>query len=144
MTAPAAAEAAEDSDRPVLVTSAPFNKRGEPVGGLSPDAQHQMMTFLFGAKDGDWDKDLLRADDGFVLVSLKEHKTSTAADFEKEKSTFEGRLLGAKQAEALATHVTRLREQAKDQIKIDESFIADLRGDGGANESGEEEDEEAP
>ncbi len=134
---------ADDPDRPTLVTSSPFNKRGEPIGGISAEAQHELMAFAFSAKDGDWKKEPIRADDGFLVATLKEHKTSTGEDFTKEKTTFVDQLLGAKRAEALAAHVIRLRDQAKEQIKVDESYIADLKGDGGINTSapGEEDDE---
>jgi len=134
--------AADDPDRPQLISSSPFNQGGDPIAGLSPDAQHQLITFAFGGKDGDWMKEPLRADDGYLIVTLKEHKTATPDDFEKEKETFEQTLLAAKRAEELSMHVKRLREQAKDQIKIDESYIADLKGDGGA--TGEDEEEEGP
>jgi peptidyl-prolyl cis-trans isomerase D len=140
-----AAFAGDDPDRPTVVVSSPFNKAGDPIAGISPDAQHEMITFAFSAKDGDWMKEPLRADDGFLLVGLKEHKTATPEEFEKEKSTFEQTLLAAKRAEAMSLHVKRLREQAKDQVKIDESYIADLKGDAGAGGGpGQDEDEEGP
>jgi hypothetical protein len=103
-----------------------------------------MIGFAFAGKDGDWMKEPLRADDGFMLVTLKDLKTATPDEFEKEKPTFEQTLLAAKRAEAMSLHVRRLREQAKDQIKIDESYIADLKADAGAGGAGEDEDEEGP
>ncbi len=134
----------DDPDRPTFVTTSPFNQGGDPIAGLSPDAQHQMITFAFSAKDGEWMKEPIRADDGFLLVTLTDHKTATPEEFEKEKSTFVQTLLAAKKAEALSLHVKRLRELAKDQIKIDESYIADLKADAGAGGTGEDEDEEGP
>jgi peptidyl-prolyl cis-trans isomerase D len=144
-TLKAVAGPADDPDRPTFVTSSPFNKGGDPVSGLSPEAQHQMIAFAFSAKDNDWMKEPLRADDGFLLVTLKEHKTATPEEFEKEKSTFEQTLLAAKRAEAMSLHVKRLREQAKEQVKIDESYVADLKADAGAGGgAGQDEDEEGP
>jgi hypothetical protein len=133
---------AGDPDRPQVVTSSPFNKGGDPILGISADARHQLVEFAFSAKDGDWMKEPLRADDGFLLVSLKDAKLATHDDFLKEKDTFEQTLLNGKRAEALALHVNRLRELAKDQIKIDESYIADLKGDGGVGQT--DDDEEGP
>ena len=89
-------------------------------------------------------KEPLRVDDGYLLVSSKDQKTATHDEFEKEKDTFEEMLLLGKRAEAMSLHVKRLRDQAKSEIKVDESYIADLRGDAGAGGTGEEEDEEAP
>jgi peptidyl-prolyl cis-trans isomerase D len=143
-TPPEVGGAAGDSDRPVFVASSPFNKGGDPIGGLSPDAHNQLIAFAFTGKDGDWMKEPLRSDDGFLLVTLKDIKIATHDEFEKEKETFEQTLLAAKRAEAMSLHVKRLREQAKEQIKIDESYIADLKGDAGAPGQGEDEDEEAP
>ena len=126
------------------MTSSPFNQGGDPIAGLSPDAQHQLITFAFGGKDGDWMKEPIRGEDGFLLVTLKDHKTATPEEFAKEKETFVQTLLAGKRAEELAMHVRRLREQAKDQIKVDESYIADLKGDGGTQGTGEDEEEEGP
>ena len=75
---------------------------------------------------------------------MKEHKTATHDEFEKDKDTFEQTLLRGKRDEAMSLHVKRLRDQAKDDIKIDESYIADLKSDAGAGVPGEDEDEEAP
>jgi parvulin-like peptidyl-prolyl isomerase len=133
-----------DPDRPQLITSSPFNKGGDPIGGLSPEAHNQLVTFAFAGKDGAWMKEPLRSDDGFLLVTLTDQKTATHDEFEKEKETFEQTLLLGKRAEAMSLHVKRLRDQAKDQVKIDESYIADLKGDAGAGGTGEDEDEEAP
>lgn len=133
---------ADDPDRPTVVVSSPFNKGGDPIAGLSPEAERQVVDFAFSGKDGDWLKDPLRADDGFLVLSLKEHKTATPEDFEKEKSTYIERLLMAKKAEAISLHVKRLREASKGEIKIDETYLADQRKDGGAEPT--DEDEEAP
>ena len=46
-------------------------------------------------------------------MQLKEHKASTKDEFDKEKETYLQTLLAAKQAEALALYVKRLREAAK-------------------------------
>ena len=56
------------------------------------------------------------------------------------RETFEKALLTAKRDEALSLYVKRLREQAKDDIKVDESYIQEAKVDGGAGPA--EEDEE--
>ena len=45
--------------------------------------------------------------------------------FEKDRETYQQGLLAAKQAEALALYVRRLKEQAKDEVRIDSSYLND-------------------
>ncbi len=135
-----------DPDRPQVSPGQPFNKGGDPVAGLAPANQRKLVDFAFGksgAKDGDWNADAIDADDGFVLAQLTDQKLATREEFDKEKDTFEQSLLGAKRAEALSLHVKRLRDEAKNEFKVDESYLSDGRtADGGAPP--DEEDEESP
>jgi peptidyl-prolyl cis-trans isomerase D len=140
-TKPAAEGPGDDPERPQALESTSFNKGGDPIAGLANDAQRQVVDFAFSAKEGTWRKDPIRSSDGFLVVSLTDQKMATAEDFSKEKDTFVQTLLAAKKAEALSLHVKRLRDEAKDEIKIDQTYIAELRGDGGV---GEDDDEEAP
>jgi parvulin-like peptidyl-prolyl isomerase len=132
-----------DPDRPQLIPSQPFNKGGDPVSGLGTASERKLVEFAFSGKEGSWDPDAIDAEDGVVLVELTDQKLATREDFEKEKDTFEQQLLGAKRAEALSLHVKRLREEAKNEFKVDESYLVDARSaDGGAPP--DEEDEESP
>jgi hypothetical protein len=127
------------------MASQPFNKGGDPVSGLSPANQRQLVDFAFaaGGKEGDWDADPIVADDGLVLLQRKDQKLATREEFEKERDTFEQQMLGAKRAEALSLHVKRLREEAKNEFKVDESYLVDAKtADGGAPPG--EDDEESP
>ena len=83
----------------------------------------------------------LRDDDAFLVVQLKEHKAATKEEFEKDRDTFVQELVRAKRDEALSLYVKRLREQARDDIKVDSSFVQEMKVDGGASSSGEDEDE---
>jgi hypothetical protein len=82
----------------------------------------------------------VRTTDSYVTVVLKDHKEATREDFLKNRDTFAEELERAKRDEALSLYVKRLREQAKDSIKIDSSYTQEARVDGGAS-STEEEDE---
>jgi hypothetical protein len=130
-----------DPDRPQVIPSQPFNKGGDPVSGLGPTEERKLVDFAFTGKDGEWNADPIQAEDGLVLAQLKDQKLATRDDFDKEKDTFEQSLLAAKRAEALSLHVKRLREEAKNEFKVDESYLADGKtADGGAPP--DEEDEE--
>ena len=121
---------------------------------MTPENNAKLIKFAFSAKDGDGFDQVLQNDEGFVLASLKEHKTATKEEFDKERDAYMQTLVARKQAEALAMYVKRLREDAKSksEIKIDEKYLAEKMGtgsskvtDGGAPVAPtEEEEEEGP
>lgn len=134
-------DANTDNERPQWQTSSAFNRGGDPFAGLSPDATASVVAFAFAAKDGDVMADATRTTDGYAVVELKQHKTATREDFEKDRETFEQELLRGKRDEALALYVKRLRDQAKDDIKVDSTFVQEAKVDGGAQSASEDEDE---
>ena len=145
-TAPVPAKqltAENDPDRPQAQSSNAVNRGGDPIPALSPENTGIVSKFAFAAKDGETLPDLLRTDDAFIVVQLKEHKAATKDEFDKDRDTYVQTLLAAKQAEALSLYVKRLREAAKSEIKIDESYLADPNAkDGGAPMPMEDEEEE--
>jgi peptidyl-prolyl cis-trans isomerase D len=134
-------DASVDGDRPQVQTSSAFNRGGDPFPGLSPDGTAAVIGFAFAAQDGDVMADPVRTQDAYTVVQLKQHKTSTREEFEKERETFVQELVRSKRDEALSLYVKRLREQAKDDIKVDPSFVQEAKVDGGATSSSEDEDE---
>jgi peptidyl-prolyl cis-trans isomerase D len=142
-----------DPNRPQIVASAPFNRGGEPVPGLSPENSAKVVRFAFSAKDKDGMDEVLKAEQGYVLVSVKEHKTATKEEFAKDKEVYLQTLVRQKQDEAFALYMARLKDAAKNEIKIDERYLADKLGtgktaDGGTPAPGsapaEEEEDEGP
>jgi len=140
-----------DPSRPLILASSPFNRGGEPVPGLSPEANAKVIHFAFTAKDKDGMDDVQKTDRDYVLVSLKEHKTATKDEFAKDKEVYIQTLVRQKQDEAFALYMARLKEAAKTEIKVDEKYMADKMGtnrtnDGGApaQPQGEEEEDEGP
>jgi peptidyl-prolyl cis-trans isomerase D len=131
-----------DPERPQVQTSAGFNKGGDAIEQLSNDASAEVNKFAFSSKDGDVMPEPLRVDSGYMVVQLKEHKSSSKEDFDKERETYVDTLLAPKQAEALALYVKRLRESAKADVKIDENYTKEATGrDGGAPADTEEEEQ---
>ncbi len=135
-------DAAADGDRPQVQTSSAFNRGGEPVAGLSPEGTAKVMTFAFSAKEGDVIDTPGRTPDGWAVVWLKQRKVATREEFEKDRATFQEELVRMKRDEALSLYVRRLRDQARNDVKIDEAYVQEARADGGAAPA--EEDEEAP
>ncbi|WP_394832114.1 peptidylprolyl isomerase [Pendulispora rubella] len=129
-----------DPDRPKLETSSSFNRGGDPIPGLSPETSQKVLAFAFEGKAGDLYAEPLRTDDGFTVIRLKEQKTATKDEFEKDRDTYMQTLLAGKQTEALAVYVKRLREAAKSEIKIDENYLKDPTArDGGVPQDLDEE-----
>jgi peptidyl-prolyl cis-trans isomerase D len=135
-----------DPDRPQALTSSAFNKGGDAIPGLASAATGEVMTFAFGAKDGETMKEPVRTEDGFMVIQLKEHKTATKEEFEKDREVYLQTLLAVKQAEALALYVKRLKDGAKSEIKVDETYLIDAKpaGDGGVPATPFDEGEEEP
>jgi peptidyl-prolyl cis-trans isomerase D len=133
-----------DPTRPQVTTTPAFTKGGDPVPTLPSDSTTRLLKFAFkdGVKDGDVLGEALKADDGFVVAELKQHKTATKEEFDKDRDTYVMTLVARKQAEALSLYVKRLKETGKGEIKIDERYLAEKVGsrDGGT-EPGEDEDE---
>jgi peptidyl-prolyl cis-trans isomerase D len=133
-------DASTDTDRPQAQTSSAFNRGGDPFQGLSPDGTAAVIAFAFSAKERDVMAAPVRTSGGFAVVQLKQQKSATRDEFAKDREAFEAGLLRDKRDEALSLYVKRLRDQAKSDIKIEESFIQEAKVDGGSS-ANEDEDE---
>jgi len=147
--APVAERPETDSSRPQIVASSAFNKGGDPIPGLNAENTTKVIQFAFSSKDKDGMDDFVKSDQGYVLVSLKDHKIATKEEFAKDKDVYLQTLERQKQDEALALYISRLKETAKNEIKIDEKYLTGKQGtaktnDGGAPAPAEEEEEEGP
>jgi len=139
-TATASFDASTDGDRPQTQTSNAFNKGGDAFEfGLTPDQAVGLMTFAFSGKEGDVMAEPMRTPGGFYVLVLKQHKQATREEFDKDRESFEQDLLRAKRDEALSLYVKHLREVAKDDIKVDESYTAEAKVDGGSATDDEDE-----
>ncbi len=125
-------DAGTDGERPQTQTSSTFNRGGEPFPGISPDGQAALTTFAFSGKEGDVMDAPIRTPSGFDVIVLKQHKQATHEDFAKDRESFVQDLLRVKRDEALSLYVKRLREVAKDDIKVDESYTTEAKVDGGS------------
>lgn len=133
-------DASTDGDRPQTETSSAFNRGGDPFQGLSPEGTAKVVSFAFSGKEGDVLADPVRTTDGWDVVELKQRKIATREEFEKDRANFQDELVRIKRDEALSLYVKRLRDQAKDDIKVEDAYIQEAKGDGGSGET-EDEDE---
>ncbi len=121
-----AAETESDpSLRPQVESAYHFRPNGDPI----PGAEESVASLVFQLeKEGDLPDDLIRLEDGYAILKLKERTKPTLEDFESERDVFEASLLAMKQAEALNTYVDRLRNEAKADIKVNQAYLKSLDG----------------
>jgi peptidyl-prolyl cis-trans isomerase D len=131
--------ASTDPEKPAFLTSSAFNRGGDPIPAISGEAAEKVGKFAFEAKPNDVTPEPIATDDGMLVVQLKDRKPATKEDFDKERDTYVQALLMAKQNEALAYYVRRLREQSKDDVKIDESNVFGAKSDAGPSHDEDEE-----
>jgi peptidyl-prolyl cis-trans isomerase D len=109
------------TDGPRVEISAPFNSNGDPITGAAPGQGVAQIAFKL-EKDGDAPDDLIKLDDGYAVMQLKEKSPAARDQFETERETFVAAMLAAKQADALNGYLLRLREAAKSEIKLNEAY----------------------
>jgi peptidyl-prolyl cis-trans isomerase D len=131
-------DALTDPDRPQAQISNAFNRGGDPFAGLSPDGTAAVIGFAFRSNTGDAMAEPVRTTEGFVAVQLKDHRSATRAEFDKNRGAFQQDMVQTKRDEALALYVKRLREKAKDGIKIDSTYIEESKP--GSNNEEDEDD----
>lgn len=112
--------AAKDA-RPRVEVSASFASDGEPISGAASNA-HVADTAFRLAKKGDAPDDVVKLDDGYAVFTLDEKSTVTRDDFAKERERYLEMLTTMRQADALAVYVERLRDAAKNDVKVNEAF----------------------
>lgn len=132
--------ASTDPERPQFLTSSDFTRVGTPIPGVAGAASEKVIAFAFDGKPKDVSEPIA-SDDGFLVAQLESQKPATREEFDKNRGEYEAGLVAAKQAEALALYVKRLRDREKDEIKIDDQNVFGNKGDAGAEEQGEEDDE---
>lgn len=121
-----------DPERPKVEIPMSFSRGGDPVPSIQGEDTQKLNEFAFAAKEGDVLPDLLRGEDTFVIVRAKDRKVATKEDFEKNKDSYVEDLLKEKRNETLGLYVKRLREAAKNDIKLFEENMVDAKVDGGA------------
>lgn len=136
-----AVTAQDDPERPRAETSPSFSRGGDPISGAPPEVNQKVLEFAFGdAHEKQVLDEPLATPTAFYAVQLHDRKAATKEDFMKEKGTYMAQLLAAKQMEALAVYVRRLKDGAKNEFSIDEQYMAEPGSkDGGVPSPDDEE-----
>ena len=121
----------EEPGRPSVETSASFTKMDSPpFEGAAPGEDPVRLAFSI-EKEGQVASDLVRLEDGYAVVRLKERKAITQEDFGKERDEYMGRMLYAKRNDLLVDYIARLREAAAGEVKISEKWAQEPKKKGG-------------
>jgi peptidyl-prolyl cis-trans isomerase D len=135
----AAAPVKRHHDEPVVETTMPFGETGDPIDGLKPGQNAAAIAFSLD-KPGSVPGDVLALEDGYAVIALKEKKIASDEEWKEQRDFYLSAMRGAKQQDALVGYVRRLREAAKEEIKVNTAFTKESTA-----KPGEGEDEgEAP
>jgi peptidyl-prolyl cis-trans isomerase D len=111
----------DNTEPPKVEISPPFSAAADPIPGVVAGQNAAQIAFGL-AKDGDAPDDLIKLEDGYAVMQLKEKSVATREQYEKDRDTFVAAMLAAKQADALNGYLARLRDGAKSEIKLNEAY----------------------
>jgi peptidyl-prolyl cis-trans isomerase D len=110
----------DDPDAPKVEEVKDFTAEAAPRNGVDVAAS------AFGLKNiGDVTPDLIKLDSGYAVLQLTGRKPASREAFAKERERYTAGMLAAKQHDAIVAYVGRLREVAKSEIKINQSYLAE-------------------
>jgi peptidyl-prolyl cis-trans isomerase D len=117
-----------DDDRPKVEVTAPFAATGSPLQNAVPGASPAAALFDL-LKPDDVLTEPVATMDGFAVAQLKEKDPATEQEFEKDRPRVMRQLREAKALEALALYVEELRKNAGEELRIDERYSEEPKGD---------------
>jgi peptidyl-prolyl cis-trans isomerase D len=104
-----------DPLRPRAELSAPFGQNGPPFAGVQSPAEAAKSIFAL-KKPGDTPDDVIKLYDGYAVAKLKERRSVSKDDWEKERPRYLENMVQERQRDALIEYVQRLREQHARQV----------------------------
>lgn len=121
----------EHPQRPTVETSMPFTVSGDPLPGAQPGTS--VSAIAFGLKNpGDVPNDVIPMMDGYAVIQLKEKTAASKEDWEKNRDFYVSAMRSAKQSDALASYVKRLRDAAGAEIKLNPQVVNEPKPEDGA------------
>jgi peptidyl-prolyl cis-trans isomerase D len=111
-------------DRPTVETTQPFTALSDPISGTRPGTRVSAIAAEL-QKPGDVPGDVVPLEAGYAVIQLKERTSVTQEQFEKERDTYVADMRAAKQNDALAIYLQRLRTTLAPEIKQDQSLMAE-------------------
>ncbi len=112
--------AAAEGDTSIKIQSTGQMNRNMPIPGIGND--QKLLTAAFKlTKNNKFSKNVVEADTGLYVVSLKEKKLPLAQGLNIAKSNIHDRILAQKQSELYSSWISDLHDNS--EIKISEEFI---------------------
>ncbi|MFO0761847.1 MAG: peptidylprolyl isomerase, partial [Byssovorax sp.] len=132
-------DAAEDEDRapvtaeshpqrPTVESTLPFTINGDPIQGLKQGVDIGQIAFGL-QKPGDVANELVGLESGYAVVQLKEKAPASKEDWEKNREFYVGAMRAAKQADAVAAYVQRLRGLLASDVKLNAELTTEPKGE---------------
>lgn len=112
--------------RPAVETSLPFTGSGEPLTGARAGTNVAQIAFAL-EKPGDTPDDLVPLETGYAVIRLKEKTPATKEQWATDRDFYVSAMTKAKQSDALAGYVKRLRSGV--EIKINQALATEAKGD---------------
>ncbi len=102
--------------RPSVETTLPFNVTGDPIQGVKSGVNVAQIAFGL-AKPGDLASDLVPLETGYAVIRLKDKTPASKEQWDKDREFYISAMRAAKQNDALASYVKRLRTTIGTEIK---------------------------
>lgn len=125
--------------RPTVESTLPFTANGDPIQGLRSGTDIGRIAFGL-AKPGDVPNDLVALENGYCVVQLKDKAAASKEEWEKNREFYMGAMRTAKQADAVAAYVQRLRGLLASDVKLN----AELTTEPKVTDKSEQGPEEVP
>jgi len=114
--------APDEPGRPAVETTASFTMvDNNPIDGVAQGQNVVEMAFKL-TKPGEVASDLVRLDNGYAVIRLKERKSVTREDFDKDRDEYLTRMLYVKQHDMVVSYIAQLRDAAQKEINISEKW----------------------
>lgn len=110
--------------RPTVESTLPFTVNGDPIQGLKSGVDIGRIAFGL-EKPGDMPSDLVALENGYAVMALKEKTAASKEDWEKNREFYVGAMRTAKQADAIAAYVQRLRGLLASDVKFNAELITE-------------------
>ncbi|HSN97999.1 MAG TPA: peptidylprolyl isomerase [Candidatus Nanopelagicales bacterium] len=110
--------------RPTIETSLPFNIGGDPIPSVQDGTDVARIAFDL-AKAGDVPKDLVQLANGYAVVQLKEITPVNQEQWAKDRETYMSAMRSAKQNDAVAGYIRRLKSTLGSEVKYDQKLITE-------------------
>lgn len=111
----------EDPDAPKVEVAKDLT-----ADGTSPLSGSEALNVAYTlTQPGDAPRDLIKLENGYAVLQLMERKAPSTEEFEQDRERYGRALLAVKQQDALIAYVNRLREAAKEKIKINPAYLQD-------------------